>query len=71
MTAKMYMMSYYISVHMASSIMKSSDAWLTSLIPSRLVLCNARHICLYCFHWIMYTGRDNKILAQDFCSIYF
>ena len=38
MTANMYMMRYYISLY---GIMKSSDAWLNSFIPSRLELCNA------------------------------
>ena len=41
MTNKMYMMIIIIYLFMASSIMESSDAWLTLLIPSRLALCTS------------------------------
>ena len=34
----------FIYLCMASSITQSGDAWLTSLVTSRLVLCNANHI---------------------------
>ncbi len=37
--------------------MQSSDAWLTSLIASRLEVCNNDHImlCPYCSLWYSYT----------------
>ncbi len=39
----MYMSRSY-NLSMASSIMQSCDAWLTSLMFSKLALCNAVHI---------------------------
>ncbi len=73
MTGKMYMymMSYYISLHgfINYASLQSSDAWFTSLIPSRLALCNAHHICLYYFHWFRnsQTRKDTNInLKQRF-----
>ena len=48
MTANIQMMRLYMSLHgfiNYAEQLQSSDAWLTSLIPSRLALCNADDMC--------------------------
>ncbi len=44
MTAKMYMMKYYI--FMTSSIILSSEEWMISNIPLRQAACTAYTLCL-------------------------
>ena len=57
----MYMMGLYISLPgfikrtacfvKGETIMQSSEAQLTSVISSRLTMCNAFHMCPYCSLW--------------------
>ncbi len=49
--------------------MQSSEAWLTSLIPSRLALCNTDHIIMSILFSLVINGMnaDKNIWDQTSC----
>ena len=49
---------------MASSIMQSTDACLTSSIPSNLALCNANHMCPHCSLWVLTVFFSGILVAE-------
>ncbi len=72
MIANVHMMRFYIFLH-GSSVMQNRESWLTTLISSRLALCNAFHMCPYCFLWDFVINLVNTFLSNVFpgdCSIH-
>ena len=63
----------FIYLSMGSSVMQNSEAWLTTLIYSRLALCNAFHMCPYCSLWDFVINLVNTFLRHVFpggCTIF-